>query len=147
MTTIAANKDTIACDLQFTTGTIKLKGGSKITEVGGTIAKELFGVDRVLIGYCGTAAELGNMNRWLSNPTTKPPVFRNGNMLMLSKRGLFFSENLIDWHPVNQKYYAMGSGGAFALGALEAGKTPLEAVKVASKHDAFTGMGFKEYKL
>ena len=34
---------------------------------------------------------------------------------------------------------AVGSGGAFALGAMEAGATPYEAVKIAAKYDMATG--------
>lgn len=35
--------------------------------------------------------------------------------------------------------YAIGSGQAYALGALTAGATPIEAVKIAASFDAFTG--------
>lgn len=35
--------------------------------------------------------------------------------------------------------YAIGSGGAVAIGALAAGASPLEAVRIASLHDAYTG--------
>lgn len=147
MTTIAVDKTSIACDLQFTVGHTKLKGSSKIHEVVPAISRELFGVDRALIGMAGTAIDLGNMNRWLSNPTERPPRFRNSIFVMLSKRGIHFSENIVDWHYVGQKFYAVGSGAPYALGALENGASPLEAVKAASRHDVMTGMGFKEYKL
>lgn len=35
--------------------------------------------------------------------------------------------------------YALGSGSDYALGALEMGATPIEAVQVAVKYDAFSG--------
>ena len=37
------------------------------------------------------------------------------------------------------KYYAIGSGGAFALGALEAGATVEQALAIAAKYDPHTG--------
>lgn len=39
----------------------------------------------------------------------------------------------------------LGSGSQFALGALAAGKTPLEAVKVAAELDCFTGGEFRVF--
>jgi ATP-dependent HslUV protease subunit HslV len=35
--------------------------------------------------------------------------------------------------------FSVGSGGEFALGAMHAGATPLEAVRIASKLDVYTG--------
>lgn len=35
--------------------------------------------------------------------------------------------------------YAIGSGGAVAIGALAAGATPQEAVKIATQYDAYSG--------
>ncbi len=37
--------------------------------------------------------------------------------------------------------YVAGSGGQIALGALEMGATPEEAIRAASKYDAYTGNG------
>lgn len=36
--------------------------------------------------------------------------------------------------------YAIGSGAAYAIGALEAGATPSEAVEIASRNDVMTGL-------
>jgi len=36
--------------------------------------------------------------------------------------------------------YAIGSGAAYAIGALEAGATPTEAVEIASRNDVMTGL-------
>ena len=41
--------------------------------------------------------------------------------------------------PVDLPYFAVGSGGAWALGALEVGATARQAVEVACKYDACTG--------
>lgn len=36
--------------------------------------------------------------------------------------------------------YAIGSGSAYAIGALEAGATPEEAIQIAARNDAMTGL-------
>lgn len=36
--------------------------------------------------------------------------------------------------------YAIGSGSAYAIGALAAGATPTEAIKIAAANDIFTGL-------
>ena len=42
--------------------------------------------------------------------------------------------------------YAMGSGGQLALGAMSAGASPEEAIRIASKHDAYTGHGVQVWR-
>jgi hypothetical protein len=42
--------------------------------------------------------------------------------------------------------YATGSGGQIALGAMAAGATPEEAVRIASKYDAYTGHGIQVWR-
>lgn len=48
-----------------------------------------------------------------------------------------------NWYPVElkERYFAIGSGSNYALGALHAGATVVEAVKIASKLDPNSGMG------
>lgn len=43
-------------------------------------------------------------------------------------------------------FYVAGSGGQIALGALEMGATPEEAIRVASKYDAYTGNGVQVWR-
>jgi ATP-dependent HslUV protease subunit HslV len=40
--------------------------------------------------------------------------------------------------PIEDKYWAEGSGGQFAVGAMGAGASAEEAVKIAAKHDCYT---------
>ncbi|AVZ45396.1 hypothetical protein [Escherichia phage vB_EcoM-Ro121c4YLVW] len=42
-------------------------------------------------------------------------------------------------YPIDEEYYAVGSGSDFALAALDAGATPEQAMEVAKKRDAFSG--------
>jgi len=45
------------------------------------------------------------------------------------------------------KQWAFGSGGEFALAAMDLGQTAQQAVKFASKRDLFTGGKIQSYKL
>ena len=44
------------------------------------------------------------------------------------------------WLEIRMPFYAVGSGRDFAIGAMHCGKTPAEAVEIASKYDLKTGM-------
>ena len=46
---------------------------------------------------------------------------------------------------IEDKYWAHGSGGNVALGALYMGATPQEAVKAATYHDTYTGRGIQVF--
>ena len=60
--------------------------------------------------------------------------------VLLSPEGLVVYNlyGVADTPPKND-FYAFGSGSKCALGALEMGATPREAVKAAAKHDLYTG--------
>lgn len=47
----------------------------------------------------------------------------------------------------NNKHYTIGSGSPYALGALDAGATSKEAMKIAMKRDIFTGGRMRVTKL
>jgi len=147
MTTIAANRNSIACDLQFTYGgNMKFKGVTKVLDVPPAACEDIFNVDRCLIGFSGNADTWGEVVAWFYDTSQKAPKCNGIEFLMLnSKHQLFHGTNLRNWMLLPEKHFAIGSGMDFAIGAMTSGKTPLEAVKVASKHDSKTGMGFKEY--
>ena len=42
--------------------------------------------------------------------------------------------------PIRDAYFALGSGGCYAIGAMDAGATPEEAVAVACKRDLYTSL-------
>lgn len=150
MTTIAANRESIACDRQFTyNGYTKMLGKTKVIRIPEKFSIDLFDDKLVYVGFCGDAAAWGRAVSWFHDPTSKPPKISGLEMLMLTGTGKLYttSNDLINWMPVEDKHWAIGTGMQFAIGAMTTGKTPLEAVKVASKHDTMTGMGFKEYKI
>ena len=64
---------------------------------------------------------------------------------MLNDKGeIYHATNFSNWLRICDKHYAIGSGMHFAQAAMASGKTPLEAVKIASKFDPSTGMKFNK---
>ena len=149
MTTIAVNATigTMAGDKQFTYGTTKLVGKTKIYELSEAGCAN-FGCEKAFVGFSGNANGIGDAIHWLMNPDDNPPKVKGIEMVMLNNKKQILHANRLDtWMLLDQKIFAMGSGGAIAWGALAAGKTPLEAVKIAAKYDTHTGMGFNSLTL
>jgi hypothetical protein len=146
MTTIAANKESIACDLQVTnlTGGYKFKVKTKLFEFENII----FHPVPFVVGYCGDLDCIPDVMEFMKDPTNnKVPRGIKSEFLVLTKdKKLFTFVNPTKWIEVNEPYYAIGSGSTFALGSLASGKSPLEAVKNAGKFDPYTGGGYKEVK-
>ena len=149
MTTIAANNNSIACDLQFSHSSgLKFKGASKIIELKADLARSMFQTEKAFIGFCGNADIWGDVVSWLSVPEGKPPKLKNIELLLLTgNRQIYHGTSLTNWLKLDVKHFAIGSGSHLAMGAMEVGKTPVEAIKAAAKHDPMTGMGYKEYSI
>lgn len=150
VTTIAVNHEAMACDLQMTYGGgTKMKTATKIIVLEGKLSKELYSCDKALIGFSGNASQWASVIGWFTDPTQKMPRLKGIELLMLtSKKKIFHaSDSLSHWVGLNDKYFSIGSGCSFALGALECGKSPKESVLIASKRDPYTGFGAKEYML
>lgn len=107
----------------------------------------MFGVKKAHIGFSGNADIWGQVVSWFSlGGECKPPSCKKIEFLMLTdKKQIYYGSSLSNWMLIPEKHFAIGSGCNFAMGAMSGGQTPLNAVKVASKHDIMTGMGFKEY--
>lgn len=147
MTTVAANLDSIASDLQVThPAGHKFKLDTKII----SIHQPAFYPVPFHVGLCGNLEKFGELINFLQYPQDykKPPKIKGMEALVLTEdKKLFTFYQPTNWVKVDQKYYAVGSGSSFAMAAMEAGKTPLQAVKIASKFDLYTGLGFKSINL
>ena len=112
------------------------------------VCKDFFGASYAYMGLSGDVKNWGQIIAWLSDPSKDIPRIKRVEMLVLTSEGVILqSDNLRNWIEIKDPYFAIGSGMQFALAALSTGESPLKAVKTASKHDLFTGMGFKEYKI
>lgn len=143
MTTIACTKTEIACDLQITSGTSKFKGKSKIY----SYEPSDFCNEEHMIGFCGTIQAGYRMLEWIADPgERKPPKGGSCEYLVLTRSGKMFCFQEVDnWIEIDEEFYSIGSGSYFALGAMQAGSSASEAVKIASKYDTNTGMGVERF--
>jgi hypothetical protein len=68
-----------------------------------------------------------------------PPKLEDIAGLLVDLRGRVWLYEGNIWQPVKQKYYAIGSGGEFALAAMDAGAGAVEAVRIAIGRDLWSG--------
>jgi ATP-dependent protease HslVU (ClpYQ) peptidase subunit len=132
----------MACDQQATTGSgtrLKLKTKIFRFEAGGVFPTGF------IVGFAGTTNEWMEVADYLYDPANRnPPAMRNSEGLVLTDEGEIFHFSKADkWLLVEVPHFAIGTGSHFALGALESGKSPKEAVRAAMKHDVYTGGGVK----
>ena len=110
----------------------------------------MFNVDKVLIGFSGNADAWGKYVTWFyDNPfENKPPKAKDIEFLMItSKHQIYWGSNMNNWMLLPQDHWAIGSGCQFAIAAMDTGKSPKEAIKIASKYDLHTGMGCRVYNI
>ena len=134
MTTIAACLVTgvMAADSTWTDG----------TERG--IARKVWRVRHELIGLAGDLCEL---EAWIhaykagDKPKGKPYALR------LSSTGLAVWTSADGWTPIRERQWAIGSGAAYASGAMAFGATPAQAVRFAITKDVGSGGRVRTYRL
>ena len=129
MTTIVCTRSGMAADRRATG--IHIMRVTKIHRVNGA-----------LIGVSGNMEQALRFIEWRRNPEQRPSFAEQPNFaaLELTIDGgiLYWGAELIPI-PVENDYFAIGSGSPYALGALAMGATPKEAIKVATKWDEATG--------
>lgn len=59
--------------------------------------------------------------------------------LVLTKDGVFWYDKWCRANPVQDEFYAVGSGAPYAMGAMAHGAGALEAVETAKRWDPYTG--------
>lgn len=92
----------------------------------------------VIIGLCGCICDVEPFLAWMDGGP-KPRLEKGFQALLLSPGGpprLYYGD--LKSEPVELPY-AIGSGGHFALAAMDFGKTPEEAVRYAATRDIHTG--------
>jgi hypothetical protein len=148
LTTIACNRESLYGDLQYTNNVNgnKWKGKTKVFKFK---AHELtYPECDFIVGFCGTASDVAEISTYFEFPEmfSKLPKGRGASGLILTEnRDIFIFDHYSSWLAVAEPFLAVGSGASYAVGAMAAGATPREAVRIASKSDAYTGMGVKGY--
>lgn len=109
----------------------------------GTVRKVLrFGQPVQIVAHAGSRADQRPFLNWLiaGEPEDDKPELSEGfGALVLRKSGIFAYNAFLESMPVDSDCAAMGSGYEIALGAMHAGATPREAVKIACDLNVYTG--------
>lgn len=139
MTTIAYKDGIVAADTQETFGDRKIKSAGKIFRVPSGPNK-----GHVL---CLTGASFVGQKlvEWYTDPKGKEPPIVAADpdddealvefLVITPDRRLFLFNETCALVPFEADHYAVGSGGDYAIGAMDAGKSAIEAVKIACRHD------------
>lgn len=110
--------------------------------------------DGSMVGISTCIPGLGEaLYRWFESgrhndhmPAIGDPKF---TALHITKQGhvFFYNDSYLPSGPMHAPFYAIGSGDGYALGALHAGATAHQAVKIGTICDIWSGMPIFELKL
>lgn len=137
MTTIAWDGETVAADKQSSQGDIKWFKEKKLFRFGDVVAT-----------YAGREDYGNRFLAWVQDGMdpegfpdfpAKDDAFDLVGLVFKEDRVLEFCDN--GTAAPRPKPFAWGSGAKLALGALLAGKSPKDAVRIASQHDLYSGGG------
>jgi ATP-dependent protease HslVU (ClpYQ) peptidase subunit len=134
MTTIAWDGMTLAGDRQATWG-----GTPTLTT---KVFKVKIGKKKYLVGAAGNTGDCQAFVDFVKGGFKGEPKYQEFTGIAIDQSGCMrvYSENP---NPcvLNPKFWAIGSGGDYALGAMAHGATAAEAVLIATELDVNTGLG------
>ena len=133
MTTIAASTawGYMAADRQIGNGNFIVGSAGKMERIG-----------EMIVGCAGRTSDAIQFCEWLRSgkPSSESPELNDDfTALVLSPDGLFIYDDACVAMPAGNEVAAIGSGAAFALGAMHADCAPVAAVSIACDLDAYTG--------
>jgi len=130
MTTIATDGDTMAGDGMIASdGVVFHRGFVKVRQL----------PDGRIVGVCGSAYDIEPFSAWLVEGGDKPELSDAFEALVLDPTGECRCYSGDCTSIVEELPTACGSGRQIALGAMEVGATPGEAVEIASRRSLGTG--------
>ena len=147
MTTIATKDGIIVGDARMSLGATIIKDDTV----------KVFNVNNHLVGVCGAARSISTFVSWLQKHTDYrmvseqvgdlvdliPPVLEQDSdytaLVVTPDKQVLLYESGIPIDMGNDVHMAIGSGGDFALAAMDAGLSAEEAVKIAMKRDVYSG--------
>ena len=101
--------------------------------------------DEYLVGVCGDHSVGEEFLHWAkAGFGPNKPKFEPGAEFVgiaINRKGIIteYEANMIPAKIGKKPFYAIGSGAAHALGAMEAGADAIQAVRIAAKYDVYTG--------
>ena len=137
MTTIAWDGETLAADSQLTGGDFVYQQNDK----------KIFNVNGHLVAMAGDDGQCWQFLDWYRNPDQDyPDKLDDMGALAITKRGAFeYGSCKI---PTKIKPpFAIGTGSAFAMGAMLHGASAAEAVDIACKLDKYSSKPIKTARL
>lgn len=139
MTTIAYRDGVLAADSLVTLGDTKVHGRYlKIQRIG-----------EYLVGVAGGVADCQAFVDWAKSPEDDPPPKGSYSALVIDGKGRL--KEVEGGNPLPKlrgaKFAAIGSGGPFAIAAMYAGASAVDAVKIACKIDTGSGLPVKTLKV
>jgi 20S proteasome alpha/beta subunit len=95
----------------------------------------------VLYGAAGNSCDAQEFHQWVIGNRDEPKL-TNLHILCIDENGhVFWTDECMNWCKFEDGIMAIGSGGKFALGAMKAGASAYEAVKIACELDIDCGLG------
>lgn len=140
MTTIAWDGRTLAADRQST-------WGGTPTKIRKIFRAEHADGRKLIYGCAGLSHECQSYTRWIDGEICKPE-FTDLTILSIDQKGrIWYANQTMMWARIMTKQWAIGSGCDYAMGAMAAGKTAADAVRIASNLDVSTGFGVDTLEL
>jgi ATP-dependent protease HslVU (ClpYQ) peptidase subunit len=138
VTTIACNREAMACDS-------RLSWDSEVA----TVADKVLRIGDALIGCAGHTESVFKFLEWYRIRGDRPDFDseRSFEVVELTRKGIFIYVNSTFPMKLCDGVYACGSGGSAAKAAMLCGKTPAEAVAIAIKCDKNSGPPVRNYAL
>ena len=96
-----------------------------------------------IIGVAGDNDLIEKFLKWYGSKKKRPQFPTNANFeaLILTKTGeLVYYDDTLSRDTLKHDYYAIGSGGDAARGAMAMGATPIKAVEIACTVDLYSGL-------
>lgn len=135
MTTIAWDGVSLAGDKKRTMTGVPMPCVKIFRAVDSDTGREL------LYGCAGDSGQCEWFRRWCSRECPKPALSDINLLCIDTNRDIWAANESLLWTPISLPWFAIGSGGGIALGAMAAGKTARQAIKIASRLDNATGLG------
>jgi hypothetical protein len=128
VTTVVATQDGMAADTQSTGDyTYRVQKIHRLPDGG-------------IVGFCGVTCRGYAGAKWMADGEVgEPPKIKGAFLLVLRPdKTLWLVDGEFPAYPLLDKVAAIGCGALAAMTALQCGKNAIEAVKEASKLDAYT---------
>lgn len=136
MTVIAWDGVTLAADRQASFGEVPTGGALKIWR---SVAPD---GRAYLCGASGLGEHCRGFRAWLDGKGDKPTFNENFSAIVIDERRRIWYRNAdTGYARVRLKVWALGAGCDYAIGAMAAGATAVQAIKIASKFDVWCGFG------